>query len=110
MKLLLDQNLSFKLVARLDPFFPGSGHVRDFGLAASDDEAVWSFARSHGFAILTKDNDFFHRSLVRGHPPKVIQLRIGNCATREILDLLFRERDVIEAFLASDEESLLVME
>jgi predicted nuclease of predicted toxin-antitoxin system len=32
-KLLLDQNLSYKLVAAIDDMFPGSAHVRDVGLA-----------------------------------------------------------------------------
>lgn len=41
MKLLLDQNLSHRLVPSLSDVCPGSVHVRDAGLAQADDEAVW---------------------------------------------------------------------
>lgn len=45
MKLLFDQNLAPRLVARLADIFPASEHVRDVGLAAGDDQAVWEYAR-----------------------------------------------------------------
>jgi len=32
MKLLFDENLSFKLRARLQDVFPGSQHIRDIGM------------------------------------------------------------------------------
>ncbi len=65
MKALIDQNLSFRLVDVLLPRFPGSCHVRDVALAGEDDELIWRFARDEGFCILTKDNDFLARALVR---------------------------------------------
>jgi len=109
MKLLFDQNLSFKLAAQLSAHFPDSKHVKDFGLAAAEDEIIWKFAREGGYAIVSKDSDFLNRSFLRGHPPKVIQLRVGNCATAQIFDLLLREREVIAQFLQNPEESLLVI-
>ena len=44
MKLLFDQNLSFKLVSSVKSTFPGSKHIRDFGLTHEDDEPIWTFA------------------------------------------------------------------
>jgi len=41
--LLLDQNLSYRLVAALHKEFPGSQHVRDVGLKDATDEAVWNY-------------------------------------------------------------------
>ncbi|GJL55344.1 MAG: hypothetical protein NPIRA02_24760 [Nitrospirales bacterium] len=96
MKLVLDQNLSYKLVLSLDLQYPGSKHVKDLGLTGDDDEAIWKFASDYQFAIVSKDSDFLHRSLLLGHPPKVIQLRIGNCSTRYIQDLFIREEPVIK--------------
>ena len=52
MRLLFDQNLSFKLVHALADVFPGSGHVRDFGLGTADDLSVWEFAKSRGYTIV----------------------------------------------------------
>jgi predicted nuclease of predicted toxin-antitoxin system len=110
MKLLLDQNLSFKLVPALDQAFPGSKHVKDFRLTGKDDAAIWQLAADQDFIIVSKDSDFLHRSLVRGHPPKVIQLRVGNCSTQHIQNLLTREEPVIKDFLADPTEAILVIE
>ena len=48
MKLLLDQNLSPRLVARLADLFPDSQHVSYVGLDRASDRAVWDYARDHG--------------------------------------------------------------
>jgi len=49
LKLLLDENLSPRLVNRLGLLFPGLTHVRDVGLKQAADRDIWSWA---------KDNDF----------------------------------------------------
>ena len=41
MKLLFDQNLSFKLCRTLSDLFPGSTQARLVGLADATDRAVW---------------------------------------------------------------------
>ena len=63
MKLLLDQNLSHRLVGVLESSYGGSIHVRDIGLASASDDAVWSHARKNGFMIVTKDADFHQMSV-----------------------------------------------
>ena len=98
MKLLLDQNLSPKLVSRLADLFPGSSHVQSLGLGCATDEEIWQSARLNDFAIVTKDEDFNNASVVRGSPPKVIWLQLGNCTTAQV-EAVFRARFAdIEAF------------
>ena len=98
MKLLFDQNLSPKLVNRLANLFPGSAHVQSVGLDCTSDDQVWEYARLNGFAIVTKDADFNNLSVVRGSPPKVIWLLLGNCTTTQV-EGVFRARFAdIEAF------------
>lgn len=109
MKLVFDQNLSFKLPPSLVAAFPGSKHVKDFGLTGNDDEAIWRLALEQDFAIVSKDSDFLHRSLLRGHPPKVIQLRVGNCSTRYLGKLFIREEGTIKEFLKNPNEALLIL-
>lgn len=109
MKLVFDQNLSFKLAPILESIFPGSKHVKDFGLTGIDDEAIWELALNQSFVIVSKDSDFLHRSLLRGHPPKVIQLRVGNCSTRQIHELFTRNEDTIKVFLNNPNEALLII-
>ena len=77
MKLLFDENLSPKLPRILAVDFLGSMHVRDCGLKGFPDEDVWEYARNNGFTIVSKDSDFYQRSLLYGHPPKLVWLRIG---------------------------------
>ena len=91
MKLLLDQNLSHRLVERLRDICPDIVHVRAVGLGRADDEAVWEYAGSQGFIVVTKDSDFNARAFVFGPPPKVVWIRRGNCSISDI-DALLRER------------------
>jgi predicted nuclease of predicted toxin-antitoxin system len=108
-KALIDQNLSFRLVDVLVPRFPASCHVRDVGLAGEDDERIWRFAKDEGFTIITKDNDFLARALVRGHPPQVIQVCLGNVSTRQIAEVLQARADDIEQFTTENMESVFML-
>jgi predicted nuclease of predicted toxin-antitoxin system len=98
MKLLFDQNLSPKLVTRLAGLYPGSDHVLSLGLDCADDDEVWEYARDHDLVIVTKDADYNIMGVVRGFPPKVLWLLIGNCTTAQVEDLLRANHSNIEAF------------
>ncbi len=65
-QLLLDENLSERLLPLLIERFPGSTHVRLIGLG--------------GLVLVTKDDDFLDLSVSRGCPPKVVCLAIGNAS------------------------------
>ncbi|WP_425616143.1 DUF5615 family PIN-like protein [Anatilimnocola sp. NA78] len=109
MKVLFDQNLSHRLVGLLVKEFPGSTHVRDVGLAAASDADVWDYAAAHALAIVSKDTDFQQRALLYGHPPKVIWLRLGNCSTDDVANLLRSRLPDIEAFASDATASFLVL-
>jgi len=109
-KLLIDHNLSHRLVARLADAFPDSMHVRHIGLERSGDIEIWEFARSNHLVIVSKDADFHQLSFTLGHPPKVVWIKRGNCSTREAERLIRRARAEIEAFEGDLEASFLVVE
>jgi predicted nuclease of predicted toxin-antitoxin system len=109
MSLLFDQNLSPFLVGLLAGSYPGCAHVRDFGLAESDDEDIWQCAAARGLAIVSKDADFQHRALLYGPPPKVIWVRIGNGPTSSVVRLLTEREPEVTAFLADEVAALLVL-
>lgn len=109
MKLLFDQNLSPRLPALLAAEYPGSGHVRWFGLASAPDPAVWAFAAAGGYVIAAKDADFEQRSPLCGHPPKVVWLRVGNCPTSAVERLLRDRLAELLAFEADPTLALLVV-
>src|SRR5207248_8847107 len=89
MRLLFDQNLSFKLCQRLDDLFPGSTQVRLVGLAEAKDRAVWDYAKANDFVLVTHDSDFAEMAALLGPPPKVIWLRSGNHPTA-VIERIFR--------------------
>jgi predicted nuclease of predicted toxin-antitoxin system len=68
-RLLLDENLSERLLPLLAERFPGSRHVRQLGLGGASDLAIWDRARQEGYGLVTKDEDFLSLSVARGVPP-----------------------------------------
>ena len=107
MKLLFDQNLSPKLPGRVADIHPGSDHVIHLGLDRAADEDVWDFARVNGFVMVTKDADYPNLVALRGHPPKVLWLRIGNCTTRQVEDAIRANTVAVQAFEADTSAGVL---
>jgi predicted nuclease of predicted toxin-antitoxin system len=98
MKLLFDQNLSFRLCALLEDLFPGSAQARRAGLAEADDLTIWRYAAANGFTLVTLDADFADMAALRGPPPKVIWLRRGNQSVAVIAQMLRDQAQAIAAF------------
>jgi predicted nuclease of predicted toxin-antitoxin system len=108
-KLLLNHNLSPKLVRLLADMYAECTHVRELGMQQSQDTEVWQYAAEHGFTIVTKDADFHQRSLLLGSPPKVVWLRIGNCSVTESATAL-RERYIpIRRFIEESAADYLIL-
>ena len=82
MKLLLDENLSRRLVPFLLTAYPESTQVVLVGLEAADDARVWDYAKANDFVIVTQDADFEELSLVKGHPPSVIWIKTTHPSRR----------------------------
>ena len=99
MKLLLDQNISFRITSKIQDLFPGSKQVRDLGLENSKDSFLWNYAKDNNYCIFTFDGDFYDLGLIRGSSPKVIWLRLGNTSTQNIEIVLRKNYDLIKTFL-----------
>lgn len=78
MRLLFDHNLSPDLTSILSDLYTGSIHVWDLEMDTAADTRIWDYALDHGFVIVTKDADYRDLSITRGHPPKVIWIRLGS--------------------------------
>ncbi|MDZ8031877.1 MULTISPECIES: DUF5615 family PIN-like protein [unclassified Nostoc] len=109
MKLLLDENLSDRIISRIVDLYPDSVHVKTLGLINTDDVVIWEYAKVHDFVIASKDSDFHQRSLLYGHPPKFIYLRIGNSPTSKVVQILRDNFGIISQFGDSEVESILVL-
>ena len=108
-RLLLDENLSERLLSLLYDRFPDSSHVRLIGLGGADDLVIWERARSEGALLVTKDEDFLRLSVTRGFPPKVICLAIGNAGNPATAALLLDHTEAIEAFSTHPEAGFLML-
>ena len=99
MKLLLDQNISFRIVKNIQNLFPGSKQVRELGLENSKDSRIWTYARENDYCIVTFDADFYDIGIIKGSSHKVIWLRLGNTSTNNIEKVLRKNFELIKTFL-----------
>lgn len=107
-KLLLDENLSRRLLRFLSHDFPGSAHISQFeARRRSDDRAIWRLAREQGYILVTQDADFADMSALEEAPPCLIWLRLGNCTNARIIAELTIRREKIERALAIGDVAVL---
>lgn len=99
MKLLLDENLSRRIIPFIDQAYPGSTQVTMIGLERASDAQLWAYAKQNDFVIVTKDSDYYDMSLLQGAPPHVIWLKTGNVTKAKVTQLLLDHRELIESLL-----------
>jgi predicted nuclease of predicted toxin-antitoxin system len=103
MKLLFDQNISFRVVKWLQAIFPLAKQIRELNLENSTDREIWAYAKGEGYTIVTFDSDFYDLTLILGIPPKVIWLRFGNTSTNNLIKILTENQSIITEFVENSE-------
>lgn len=106
-RLLFDEPLSEELCHLTADLFPKALHVRLLGHGGASDVAVRELARQHACIVVSKDGDFHSLAVLQGAPPKFIWIRLGNCRTTEVANLLRNRYDDIVEFDAQDEATVL---
>jgi len=109
-KILIDENLSRKLVFLLKDIFSASTHVSDESLLRTSDMKIWDFALDNGYCILTRDWDYKFMSITFGCPPKIIRLNCGNQTTLNIFNLICYKIEAIQEFLYDQDLCYLEVE
>ncbi|MCB0738164.1 MAG: DUF5615 family PIN-like protein [Bacteroidetes bacterium] len=104
MKLLLDQNISYRIKKKLKPEFDCT-HVGQMGMNTSSDIEIWEYARSKNLTIVTFDSDFFDISVIKGHPPKILWLRTFVQTTSNLAQILNKNSELIGKFLTDEDYS-----
>ena len=99
MRLLFDQNISARIIPLLREAFPGSTQVTLEGLSNARDLEIWHWAKKNDYSIVTFDSDFVDILTLKGFPPKIILLRLGNRRTRELAEVIQNRQSVIQEFL-----------
>ncbi|VAW14595.1 hypothetical protein MNBD_BACTEROID03-1615 [hydrothermal vent metagenome] len=99
MKLLFDQNISYRLVKKIHEAFPLSDYIEAFGLTNAPGLEIWNFAKENDFTIVSFDGDFLDLNTLYGSPPKIIWIRTGNMTTNNLANLFFDRKFLIWDFL-----------
>jgi predicted nuclease of predicted toxin-antitoxin system len=102
MKLLLDQNISFRLIKLLSGHFVFVTHVNQENLINVSDLEIRNHAIRNGYTIVTYDDDFIKYNHLHGQPPKIIWIRRGNLSNEALAQLLIKAKERIELFVSSD--------
>jgi len=97
--LLFDQNISFRIIKKIQDIFPNSKQIKELGLENYSDNRIWKYAKDNNYTIVTFDSDFFEISNLKGHPPKIIWLRTGNTTTENVIEILNLKKDIITDFI-----------
>lgn len=107
MKLLFDQNISYRILKKIALEFTDAQQTGRLNLNSSTDYEIWNFAKENLFCIVTFDSDFIDISVLKGFPPKLIWLKYGNSSTEHIAGLLLKNHALIKEFLESTELAVL---
>lgn len=104
MRVLVDQNISQRILPSLAPQFDALHHVRHIGLTNAEDHEIFMFARDNGYqAVISIDDDFIKLIHQFSKPPKIIWIRTGNCSTALLLDILHSRIQQVRDFIQSED-------
>ncbi|PHS33799.1 MAG: hypothetical protein COA92_04700 [Sulfurovum sp.] len=106
-KLLFDNNISHRVLPHISKEFVDSTHVMLKNLDYASDLEVWSFAKENDYTIVTKDSDFNDLAILKGTPPKVIWIKLGNCSVPDIVKILKDNGQTIKVFLNEEDSAIL---
>jgi len=99
MKLLFDQNISFRLIKRISDFFPNAKQVRELGLENATDNEIFEYAKKNDYTIVSFDSDFCDLNIMKGFPLKIIWIRTGNTTTKNLEIILKNKYELIKTFM-----------
>ena len=108
MKLLLDANISWRLTVKLKSHFEDCFHIDHIGLnVPASDISIWNYALANELIIVTNDDDFLNFINIKGFPPKLILLRMGNQTNEYIEMILIKHKSDIQNMFESPQYGLL---
>ena len=110
MKLLLDENLSRRLVPALQGRFPGSTQVAMLGLERASDAQLCDHAARYGFVICSKDDDFRRLVVARGYRPRLIHLALGNADNDAVLTALMAAAERLQVAFDDPTTGMVIIE
>jgi len=110
MKLLFDQNISYRLIRKIKDIYPNAKQVRELGLENSTDNEIFEYAKKNNYSIVTFDSDFCDLNILKGFPPKIIWIRTGNTTTKNLERIIRQKNELINLFLTENFGCLEIMD
>ncbi len=108
MKLLLDENISWRIIKLIKAGFHDVIDVNRIEVQRpAKDTDIWEWAKAHEAIIVTKDDDFKSLSMQHDFPPKVILIQSGNQTKEYISQILLANKKEIVAFSQDKEHGIL---
>ena len=109
MKLLIDQNISKRIIDSINDTFSDSIHVNSIADTTNTDNELWDYAIKNNFILVTTDSDFFNHCIVSEQSPKIILVQ-GEVITSNKMEWALRVNQVaIEQFIAEDPANCLTI-
>jgi predicted nuclease of predicted toxin-antitoxin system len=100
MKFILDANISWRLIRVLEAELGEVIHSENIPIhQPADDFAIWTYAKSNQYSIITLDSDFHEMALLNKCEPKIIHLRFKNESNHFISEKLINSKEEIFHFL-----------
>ena len=65
MKLLFDENISYRIIKLLLRYFPDSIHVSTLKDTRLNDLEIWQYAKDQQYCIVTYDEDFMNGKILK---------------------------------------------
>lgn len=86
-------------------------HVSDYPLGAlMQDSEIIEIAKQEERIIITKDSDFRDYYLLKGYPPSVLILQLGNIKNRELFSFLDLHLNTITMFYSEQVDRLIILQ
>lgn len=110
LKFIIDTQLPPLLSRQLTEKGFDSIHTVDCpnGIFTSDTE-IRRIAVSENRIIITKDSDFHDYYVMKGAPPKVLLLKIGNCNNQELSETIFSRFDKLIHYFDQQNEAFVIL-
>jgi predicted nuclease of predicted toxin-antitoxin system len=111
LRFIIDTQLPPSLVG----FFRSKGidatHTIHYPLGIlTPDQEIINIATRENRIIVTKDSDFLNYYLLKGYPPSVLMLRVGNIKNSELFAFLGKQFELIHSLYAADNKRLLLVQ
>jgi predicted nuclease of predicted toxin-antitoxin system len=102
MRLLFDQNISFRLLKKISDLYPDAKQVRELSFENATDLEIFEFAIKNNYTIVTFDSDFCDLNSLKDFPTRIIWLRTGNTTTDHLASVFKKRYELISSFMNED--------